>query len=79
MYIVLCTLDNGHRHYIGYDGWRGVIYEPLSNDLVVLDSKDLEDAKTGIHPIVQLHQKLLVKDFRAVFQPRKKKQWPDQS
>ena len=72
MYIVLCTLNNGHRHYIGYDGWRGVIYEPLSNELVVLDSKDLEDAKTGIHPIAQLRKKLHVKDFRGVFQLWKK-------
>ena len=72
MYIVLCTLKSGHRHYIGYDGWRGVIYEPLSNDLVVLDGKDMEDAKTGIHPIVQLREKLCVKDFRGVYQLWKK-------
>ena len=72
MYIILCTLESGHRHYIGYDGWRGVIYEPLSNDLVVLDGKDMEDAKTGIHPIVQLCQKLCVKDFRGVYQLWKK-------
>ena len=41
-------------------------------------SKDLEDAKTGIHPIVQLRQKLFVKDFKGVFQLWKK-QWPNQS
>lgn len=72
MYIILCTLDNGHSHYIAYDGWRGVIYEPLDNELVVLESRDLEDAKTGIHPIVRLRQKLHIKDFRGVYQLWKK-------
>ena len=61
--MISCTLKNEHDHYIGYDGLRGVIYEPLGNELVALDGKDLEDTKIGIHPIRRLRKKLRIKCF----------------
>ena len=68
MYMVLCELVSGHLHYIGYDGWRGVIYEPLGNELVGLDANDLEKAKDGTHSIKRLRQYLDIKCFKQVYQ-----------
>ena len=73
MYMIPCTLVSEHDHYIGYDGWRGVIYEPLGNELVALDSKDLKNTKSGTHPIVRLRRKLRIKDFGPVYQLWKQK------
>ena len=47
MHMVSCMTD-GHPHYIRYDGWRGVIYEPMNNDLASLDAEDVERSKAGI-------------------------------
>lgn len=73
MYMILCELVSGHLHYIGYDGWRGVIYEPLGNELVGLDANDLEKEKDGTHPIRRLRQHLDIKCFKQVHQLWKQK------
>ena len=75
MYMISCPLKNEYDHYIGYDGLRGVIYEPLGNELVALDGKDLEDTKIGIHPIHRLREKLSIKCFGQVHQLWKQKEY----
>ena len=46
MHIVSYVID-GHPHYTGYDGWRGMIHEPMNNDLVSLDADDVERSEAG--------------------------------
>ena len=40
MRVASCTIK-GHPHWIAYDGWRGVLYEPLNDELVCIDHGDL--------------------------------------
>ena len=50
MWIMRCYL-RGELHWIGYDGWRGVVYEPALDKLLILEKKDLSEK--GVEKILE--------------------------
>ena len=77
MFLVACSIFSGdglaYEHYIAYDGWRGLLYEPLNNDLVALEEKDVASGKAGITEFVRIRDALKIKHFGGVYQLWKKK------
>ena len=60
---------NGHACWLGHAGWRGVLYEPLNNELVCLDPEDLVADDQGRPPrIKEMLERLDVNHLSQFYQ-----------
>ena len=77
MFLVACSIFSGdgiaYEHYFAYDGWRGLLYEPLNNELVALEEKDVASGKAATTRFVRIRDALRIKHFGGVYQLWKKK------